>query len=32
MVHEENVLTPEGMIKLLELHERLGNVEYNGSR
>ena len=32
MVHEENVLTPEGMIKLLDLHERLGNVEYNGSR
>ena len=32
MVHEENVLTPEGMIKLLDLHERLGNIEYNGSR
>ena len=32
MVHEENVLTPEGMLRLLDLHERLGNVEFNGSR
>lgn len=32
MVHEENVLTPDGLMRLLELHERLGNVEFNGSR
>ena len=32
MVHEDNVLTPEGMAKLLALHKRMGNVEYNGSR
>ena len=32
MVHEENVMTPEGMLRLLDLHERIGNVEFNGSR
>ena len=24
-------MTPEGMLRLLDLHERIGNVEFNGS-
>ncbi len=32
ITHEENVLTPDGLIKILELHNRVRNVEMEGKK